>query len=886
MRRLIIAALIFFTGISYAAAAPIYNVSRSLIPETDGTYSLGTTTPGTTAWKNLIVNQICLTADTCRTTWPTGSGSSFAWPFNPATGYVATSTTVGFFNGLFSSASSTFGSSLYLTNTKSQSCLGTDSNGLVGAGTCSGGSSFAYLFPNNATTTVLTLSGLVSIASTTISASTTITGVLTASGGIFGALTGNASTATALAANGTNCSAGNYPLGVDASGNAENCTAAAGGSVSAVTGTWPVVSSGGTTPAISWNGLATTSAFVDGRVLYGSGVNGIANVATSTISFSGPFSGTGFGALIGGSNTTVTYTGLATTSIPTAGNLFYSNGVAGLIPIATSSLGVTGPITFSGTIGAQVGGASGNFGCATCVLTSRNINTTYPIAGGGALSGDLTLTFSGLATTSTWTAGQLAYAVNGNTVTSVATTTLTFSGPFSGTGFGALVGGANTTVAWTGLATSSAIASNEILYGTSVSGVAGNTKLVWLNGPGWYGNGTSTPQWLETLATTTAPQLVLQGGVSDAPWAERSIGGALYFATTTNTATFATSSAANTALTIDANGIPRFSALGGVAGCAQFDNTGKLSNTGTGCTTGTVTNVTATFPLTSSGGATPALTFVGIGTSSPLGTNQAVYSTGVNTVASVATTTLGFSGPFSGLGNGALLGGANTTITWTGLATTTALTANQVLYAANSTSGVAGSNNFVWNNAAGWLGVGTSTPQWLVTLATTTAPQLVLQGAKTDAPWSFRSIGGYLYVATTTNTASFATTTMAAFSITIGGEVTTGELDVATTTTTTTIDWVNTPNQVRLRIGSAATNLQFINATNSAMLGSRKLVYVCNPPTVAAGAVTWVAVEWIGSTPTQTTTAAQCDVVSFDITQGTSTSAVYKIAGSAGAGFQ
>jgi hypothetical protein len=56
---------------------------------------------------------------------------------------------------------------------------------------------------------------------------------------------GNAATATALAANGTNCSAGNYPLGVDALGNAETCTAiptnlppsgAAGG---VLTGTYP-----------------------------------------------------------------------------------------------------------------------------------------------------------------------------------------------------------------------------------------------------------------------------------------------------------------------------------------------------------------------------------------------------------------------------------------------------------------------------------------------------------------------------------------------------------------------------------------------------------------------------------------------------------------------
>lgn len=36
----------------------------------------------------------------------------------------------------------------------------------------------------------------------------------------------NAGTATALAANGANCSAGNYPLGVDASGAVESCTAA------------------------------------------------------------------------------------------------------------------------------------------------------------------------------------------------------------------------------------------------------------------------------------------------------------------------------------------------------------------------------------------------------------------------------------------------------------------------------------------------------------------------------------------------------------------------------------------------------------------------------------------------------------------------------------
>ncbi len=52
-----------------------------------------------------------------------------------------------------------------------------------------------------------------------VSASSTF-GYINASG-----FTGNASTADALKANGTNCSANQYPLGIDASGNVETCTA-------------------------------------------------------------------------------------------------------------------------------------------------------------------------------------------------------------------------------------------------------------------------------------------------------------------------------------------------------------------------------------------------------------------------------------------------------------------------------------------------------------------------------------------------------------------------------------------------------------------------------------------------------------------------------------
>lgn len=96
----------------------------------------------------------------------------------------------------------------------SSQCLQIGGTGIVsgtGAACAGAGAPFAWT-PTSwgvATSTTIGLTnGFLANASSTISASTTITGVLTASGGIYGALTGNASTATALATpraiNGTN----------------------------------------------------------------------------------------------------------------------------------------------------------------------------------------------------------------------------------------------------------------------------------------------------------------------------------------------------------------------------------------------------------------------------------------------------------------------------------------------------------------------------------------------------------------------------------------------------------------------------------------------------------------------------------------------------------
>jgi hypothetical protein len=69
-------------------------------------------------------------------------------------------------------------------------------------------------------------SGTVTLAPVT-GALGTVTVSLPATTGTVALTSGNVATATALAANGANCSAGSYPLGVDASGAVESCTSTA-----------------------------------------------------------------------------------------------------------------------------------------------------------------------------------------------------------------------------------------------------------------------------------------------------------------------------------------------------------------------------------------------------------------------------------------------------------------------------------------------------------------------------------------------------------------------------------------------------------------------------------------------------------------------------------
>lgn len=85
--------------------------------------------------------------------------------------------------------------------------------------------------------------------------------------------------------------------------------------------------------------------------------------------------------------------------------------------------------------------------------------------------------------------------------------------------------------------------------------------------------------------------------------------------------------------------------------------------------------------------------------------------------------------------------------------------------------------------------------------------------------------------------------------------------------TSMTINFAQTCNQILLQIGTSATTV----TVTGARVGDTKRIIIVNP-NAAAGAITWSGVFWFGgTTPTQTTTANGGDEYSCNVTQATST---------------
>ena len=193
---------------------------------------------------------------------------------------------------------------------------------------------------------LITLNGTSGLISTTygISAATVAATTFT------GALAGNATTASALAANGANCSAGNYPLGVNASGAAEGCTVAATGNGHDITtGTLTA----GATPYPTREVLTFDSLYFIGTDTAAANATFISLNAASSTAVS--------------SSTFITVTGAGTYTTPTGANQLIIDMCGG----------------GGGGAGSGTGSGDGGVGTAT---TFDVFTASYGAGGGGAVT--------------------------------------------------------------------------------------------------------------------------------------------------------------------------------------------------------------------------------------------------------------------------------------------------------------------------------------------------------------------------------------------------------------------------------------------------------------------------------------------------------------------
>jgi hypothetical protein len=143
-----------------------------------------------------------------------------------------------------------------------------------------------------------------------------------------------------------------------------------------------------------------------------------------------------------------------------AGNITSTSTISSIFPYAsttaiTSSVASTSLLFVNGLGGCSAGQyltwSAGSFGCATDQNTGGTATTsfasTYPLTLTPSASA-LTYGFNGLATTSPWTIGQLAYVADGNHITSIGTTSVSCSGNISCNSFNAL--GSASTISFTG----------------------------------------------------------------------------------------------------------------------------------------------------------------------------------------------------------------------------------------------------------------------------------------------------------------------------------------------------------------------------------------------------------------------------------------------------
>jgi hypothetical protein len=339
-----------------------------------------------------------------------------------------------------------------------------------------------------------------------------------------------------------------------------------------------------------------------------------------------------------------------------------------------------------------------------------------------------------------------------------------------------------------------ALSSTGLFYSTGVACGTGGGSSQWAtstspidaiynsagNGGGYVGIGTTTPRWTLTVASTTRPQIALQGTNTNDVWTMRSIGNNFYLATASPT-TFATST--KTAFTINTNGYvgigsssPSYplSVIGNEWHNGDYFHYGDtVSNNSFQSACSQVTNC---FEFVGNDNTTDGVSFA----LQNINRGASAYTgyTLLNDLSGNATTNYAglylnssvYNDTTFGTGNNVpnllQLGNSMGAISLQSYASTSAY--SYINFLAGSTTPGAGPSTsqeiMRIVGGVGAVGIGTTTPRFLLNLATTTRAQIALQGTNTDNIWSLRSIGSNLYFSTSSPT-TFATTSTSALTL-------------------------------------------------------------------------------------------------------------------------